>query len=791
MEEIYLDRFNKLNQSAPPDLIEPTELSELTNGVLTKQGAFFKPAGRGGFSFSSILISLGGISNKNILGSWDFTNSEGVKIYVIAMRDGIVVYNVDVESSTSYPMSNISISNCIQLNDKTILLAIKNNSPMVIVDAFSGSPQLYPLMMPAPDIRASNLYITATGASQSLYVAYVITYCDADGNESIPSQKFGIYNEGNIATRTIHNIPVPTDSRVVSKKIYRTTIGAPNTAIEPSIFYYLTSIPANETTFTDSYGDDSLDYGKVVDYLTVIESIQTAALHKNRLFLGGITIRDFNPYKLAYLYGGVSFNPNTHLNYRGALLNSIAQIYTGFTQTGASGNEYTNNFPYYAVYFTTDSSKASIYPLNTNMEYRVYLKTADGRYSDYYYSFAVAFNADPYVGYKVLFKPNLLTAVFGAGKTPYPDWDTIEFWATSKTYNNKKRLIKTFKVTPALIMNGFNPDFIDLGQAEQDNIAAFPNPSAQPSYTYPSGILFSEPSEFSRILTGNKLMINAEDGGQIAGFVSEEDGLRVFKTSSQYKIFTEAIPSGWRLYNVSPIGAADDYRIATNSNMYFYWDGKYIRTLQDKIVSFNVTPTLTSQFASGYTMQRLYLTDKFLIVPLNKYSGGNIYNYILAIYDITLDSWYIWTYASYKTIGFVSNQTNEIDFDIVLYDNDSGKIIIANYVEGRIYDEYGGNVESRNYFSTVLQTAKFKNKDWLFRIYKVIVDITLKSGGSASLVVNNGILRGLSNGYNKVLIPDTANTEKKGESVIIKVIGDVDKLNSIKIVYNPVKGRYA
>ena len=714
------------------------------------------------------------VTPQKTLGAWEFQNSTNKRILVVVGEVTLYIYNY---TNNNYSLFNLpaeieEVDGCIQLYDSTIVIVSKDIAPQVITNAFS-TPSLQNITIAAPNI--SNVYITASGSSAIYSCAYILTYYTADGSESLPSQKFGFWREGDVATRTLNNLPVPTDQRVVGKRLYRTMLQTVSGTEVGVTFYRLADLSNSETTFVDNIPDSSLDLGKTVTYYNNIALARTSVLHKNRLFLGNIRINDFNPYKLMFFSKSATLNSSR----RGTLVTKVGINIPLFT-----------SLPFISPHYRVNGGSSGI-PKNTIADYRIYLKTADGRYSDYFYQIEFEVDSSTYTHYTVIFYDTLWTAFFGAGNfSVYPEWDTIEIYGKSNVYSNKYRRIKTFK-----IRGGQNPSdtwVTDNGGFEADNLN-LPNITTLGFKDYPSAIVFSEPSEPTSFPSGNRLMINLEDGGAITKLISQPDGVLVIKSSGQYKIFTESVPIGWRLYGVSNVGVSSPHFATSNAKQYFLYDGRFIRTNDDRIISLQISGWMDLLSNPEYTLSRLLSTDRYLIVNLRRQNQYRAVSNTLLIYDIELNSWYRWviggTYGGgCMPVGYLTQRFP--DFYVVSDLNAEAieRFYICEYDSNKKYDEIYR--ESIFPFLTSIKTKVFKLNDNQFRFQKLIINCQISEFGTIYAKLNNISTDMYTNsGYQKYLIPDT-NNGKKSETAQIEVIGDIDRLDSIKLIYTPIRGRY-
>lgn len=134
-----------------------------------------------------------------------------------------------------------------------------------------------------PDEITYGVYLS--GGANDYY--YTIVYITADGETSAPSHLF-IVNAleiGTLNTVEFANLPVSADTRVIQKKLYRTTK-------DGIAFYEVAIIDNTKTTFTDNVPDADLDTSTQLE--ETIDNFKASAIisHKNRIFYGNVRAQD-------------------------------------------------------------------------------------------------------------------------------------------------------------------------------------------------------------------------------------------------------------------------------------------------------------------------------------------------------------------------------------------------------------------------------------------------------------------------------------------------------------------
>ncbi|MFC2135983.1 hypothetical protein ACFLTH_15310 [Bacteroidota bacterium] len=196
------------------------------------------------------------------------------------------------------------------------------------------------LAITAPDVSGVTSTNTVAGSlTASSEYKWILVYVTDAGEYSAPSQPFTYYhsNTGNDTTDTTNlqitfaSLPVSTDTRVVSRLLFRTEA-------DGNIYYLLQRLDNVLTTFSDGFADTVLDFSETIEYIDVPTVAKHTLIHKERLFFGNVVLADVNftspPHTKAgdgqvfqgTPAGGANLDVGAEYKYRAAFVNKQGQI---------------------------------------------------------------------------------------------------------------------------------------------------------------------------------------------------------------------------------------------------------------------------------------------------------------------------------------------------------------------------------------------------------------------------------------------------------------------------------
>lgn len=634
MERFVISNIKGVDTTTDPRLLEDNVLARFINGYLQQDGAVSRIKLRGGLQAETDVITAN--VTASVLKGWMVRDDNGHTRRYFATTEG-VYYDNDGSLGTVYNDTVSQIGGVVRYGDTMVI--VDGRAPKLVRDLFAA-PTTTTLVLEPPDV--SGITITSGAPSITKTKAYVMTYYTADGVESPPSVRFGTAVETS-GTLTFSNLPIPTDPKIVGKRIYRAV---------KSVFYKVVDLAKSETTYTDTISDDDLDYAVTPNYLVNLQTAKYGLLHKNRLFLANVSYKDISPYNLLYLS---TLNPyvitvrenniDIPATDRVGCLHQPQIVVYNFNTGNPQIDRRTVYLPYMHITVNMDSGGIAGTPDGKFVEYKIYLRTADGRYSDVVLSTSVKVaNINDGIGrdYFEVKLRNLWTAFFGEDRyQPFPEHTYLEVYATSLQHPNKYRRVATVVYNPSIFDGGQN-DVVDNGSAEADNLT-LPTINVAETYNYPSGVVYSDPEQLGLLLYGNKFLVESEVGGNIQGLAETTDGVWILKEAAIYKIFTESLPASWRLYKISDIGATYSGSIAARKGLVAFIYHGSIYLLSDeglKEIGYPIRNELNLALNSGYIPTSAIISDKFIVFQLSKTSPQDNQ---LFVYDFALNVWYLWT----------------------------------------------------------------------------------------------------------------------------------------------------
>lgn len=774
MERFAIANIKSVDTTTDPRLLEDNVVARFENAYLQKSGLTARTVARAGVQRSISPISS--TTTYPLLKGWMVKDDTGNYRHYFATTNG-VHYNNNGNVGNVYSETLTEVGGIIRYNDKMVV--VDGKAPKLIGNLFN-TPTVQNLVLAAPDI--SNVEITSSSThTQNKALSYVLTYFTADGLESPPSTRFGIAKES-FGTLTFNNLPVPTNPNIVGKRLYRAA---------QSVFYKVVDLAVNETTYTDVLTDNELDYATTPNYLINLQTAKFGLLHKNRLFLANFSYKDTNPFQLiympAFLYDNITVTQNSTTVPSTNRVGVIPKPRITVTNFGDANSGNGDNRAVFLPYMKVTVNKTSGIPDSSGngrtIAYKIYLRTADGRYSDVVLSTEVFVkNLYPEYGryYFSVQLSNLWTAFFGSDRyQPFPEHTHIEVYATSLNYANKYRRIKTLIYNPTIYIIQVD----DNGNSEADNLDL---PTINPPSTefYPSGVVYSDPEQLGLLLYGNKFIVESEVGGKIQGMAETTDGVWIIKENAIYKIFTESLPSSWRLYKIADIGATYSHSIATKKGIAAFIYRNSIYMLSDnglQEVGYPIRKYFEELTSSGYVPVDAVITDKYIAFHLFNSSTND--NQIL-IYDLTFNIWYVWLGGILNTGTFNSSRLYE---DISR--NEIGQLGLMLEMQGISYEVMFFDANASTDFGSISYITTITSKT-LDSGIDFIRPIRLRVRGQASSAVTiklNNTNVGTSTLPADLRISNTF-AEKFQHTQNITISGTIQSLDIITLDYNLHKG---
>ena len=285
---------------------------------------------------------------------------------------------------------------------------------------------------------------------------------------------------------TLSNLPVSSDTRVTGRKLYRTQG-------DGTTFYLLKYLNNTDTTFADNLADTILVTSDYVALSNTPTKAQYLTTHKNRLVLANIVKKTINnvfgkPAILPFILSGAD---------NGA--------------SGVAAGTYGYKFSF--LYGSGEESELS-------PSVSIFLDL--GLYD--YWKVTIRDIPQPFLGASDTFDPEVLA---------------IRIYRTNV---DGSAFYWLKDITPSNISPDFSYQTTDIDNTTLSTAYPKSGYGGATTVNYNSAVVFSEidkPAEFPAL---NILQIFPDDGDDITGIFSEEDGLLIFKENSICKLYTQGSP---------------------------------------------------------------------------------------------------------------------------------------------------------------------------------------------------------------------------------------------------------
>ncbi|MCA0388816.1 MAG: hypothetical protein LCH52_10010 [Bacteroidetes bacterium] len=298
---IMAGAVKRINELPDPLLLGEGEVQEMINLVLDDAGSGGVPVRRGSWrnsSLPSLSSEISGLFSLRTVSGGEFLAAiAGGKLYV--SKDGTeswVEVCTGLEHSEYYGALDTGGGRSLIFSGFSNRVAGGTDfeevtSPGIEQPLISGDT---PVVVVQHD--------TGGSIPQGWY-NYVLVYESGEGDFSSPSQPFTAYRShttgstgfsGTANRVEISNLPVPSDPRVVRKKLFRTkAVTASSLSSSPFIYYELAVLPPDESDYTDKSHDDELSSWRIAKFTSLPAGL-SYCFNKGRLFTGNIRMQEIN-----------------------------------------------------------------------------------------------------------------------------------------------------------------------------------------------------------------------------------------------------------------------------------------------------------------------------------------------------------------------------------------------------------------------------------------------------------------------------------------------------------------
>ena len=512
---MILKGISKVNEFVDPELLQDSEVTELKNlvidgGVAKKRGAIksYNTSSSGG-----TIKDLFGLGD-DLLGLVDVGGTRTLK-----------KFSSGTWSSLKTGLSDVGIFGA--LKDDKLFLTNGTDEPF----GTDGSTT-WDIPISSPDLSSTTTAVSSGGDLEASKVyRYAFAYI-TDKGEVGDYSVIGHYlsgsdntTDGTYKTVDFTDLPVSSRADVTGRRVFRTEGSG-------LVFYYLTDIDNTSTTFSDSSADTLLDTSETLPYSSSPTKADQIAIHRDRLFLGGVTVDDRSVVK-----------PPTV---------SIAVT---------TDDSDTRNTWAYAVTYLDSYGNESI--ISTSGSVSTHGTTG--------WTNTITYIPKPMVG---------------AGER---DTSIVAIKLYRSENGGDFKWIKNIDHTNA----DWSHNLPYLSTTDSA-LTAGDSYSAPPSTTYSNRIYYSEIDKFGQINVLNYVDIYPQDNEDIIGMVDQEDGLLVLKEKSICFVYTSGSPYNWRVVKlIENIGCTNKTSIQRAKNaVYFQYNNDIYRFPDMKIISQEFNNTL-------------------------------------------------------------------------------------------------------------------------------------------------------------------------------------------------------
>jgi hypothetical protein len=629
-QPIEIKGIERVNEFVDPELLKTTDVAVLRNMILDKSGG--KAIKRGGLSLFNSNSAGAGINSLH-----DVVDSSGNNVLLASSATKLIksALGTGAWSDLKTGLTTGLKTKIVPYLDKFV---ITNGTDAPFVTDLTTT---WSLEITAP-VVTSIVTSESTGGNLNVgsypYYRYMLVYVSDLGEMSNPSQPFShLFTDTTTSGRKIRldNLPISSDSRVVSRLLFRTkNISNTNTG---GTYYLLATLDNITTNFIDSYADTLLDLSKTITLVTVPTKAKSILAHKERIFLGNVTLSD--KLQISPEVSKVDSSPEA------GYTAGVELTLTGATEPGEG------------------QLTAGTY------KYRFALTTADGKISDY-------------IERTITLTAGQNEVLISNPPTSPSTGMTLSIYRTKVNGSVFYKLLRT--------VGYFMTIFIDF-YADSSLTSVMPSST---TVTHKSGVLYSEIGQPSSINAYNIKQINPDDGDEITKLIDIGDRVIIFKKNSICQMLTLGDPLNWQIeviYNKK--GGDEEHLIQKAGDRIYFISNKQLYRFPDqmekpislnKINSFKNITTFKDCFYSNYYNWFFVIADTSLYV-----------------YDEKLDCWYDFVSedGSYETWTCGVEKLHGTTRDTLIFGH-SGQYTVTKY-DPSVFLDGGEEIVSTITFKTL------------------------------------------------------------------------------------------
>ena len=530
MPQLNVKGIKRVNEFADPEIIEQTEVTIFKNFVLDKEGG--KAVKRGAYKSYNTNNPSGGLVLRSL---HDVIDSAGAN-YLIGQSGTVFQKSLDGTGAWGSVKTGLTTGLKTRIATYNNRFFVTNGTDEVFETNLTTA---WDLELDRPNV-ASVTTADSSGGSLDASARYrwMLVYITNKGEQSdvsIPIGHSKAADDGNSTDATnkivtLSNLPVSSDTRVTGRKLYRTEG-------DGTTYYLLKYLDNIDTTFVDKFADTTLITSDFVTLHNTPTKAQHLAIHKNRLFLGNITKKTINN-----VFG------------KPAILPFIIAI----SDNGSAGlNDGVYKYKFSFLYGSGEESELSP-EVSITLDKNFYAWTLG----------------------------NTLVTITDI---PQPRL------GASDTFDSEVTKIRVYRTNPGgsifYWLKDMTPSSTSYNITDIDNTTlstAYPKSGYGGASTTAlnSAVVFSEidkPAEFPAL---NIFQIFPDDGDDIVGIFSEEDGLLIFKENTICKLYTQGSPYNWRLSKLYENRGCDTVgTIAESPQGYYFVNNKHVYRFPDNLIT--------------------------------------------------------------------------------------------------------------------------------------------------------------------------------------------------------------
>lgn len=329
---------------------------------------------------------------------------------------------------------------------------------------------------------------------------------------------------------TLSNLPVSSDSRVTSRRIYRTEG-------DGITFYLLKGIDNTVTSYLDDRADTKLSTADTISFVDEILTAEYLTIHKDRLVIANVTK-----------------NKKNYVTTKPAQLPVILVT----ANNGAPGM--LDGIYKYKISFLKDNDEES----ELTKEISVELDKNVYAWTNYESKITLTDIVQPFLGASDDFDSSIIQIRIYRTKAG----GSIYYWV--KDLQPSSTSYATADNTPDSSLT--NEAYPKSGAGATDTVNLF------------SHLMFSELGQPTSMKTLNSFPIFPNDGDVITGLINQADGVLIWKTNSICKIFTSGSPRNWSVQKlVQLLGCDDPDSIAVAGSRIYFRNKSHVYRYPDRL----------------------------------------------------------------------------------------------------------------------------------------------------------------------------------------------------------------